>query len=142
MTARTPVLAALAVLLVGGSRAVGAAAHAPADPPAGQPDAIVDLASKEGAALVGASWRYRDATLVDVAARAAGPDLRPSGAPISALDVSPSATDVFAREAGFERIPPDALERRRGNGKVSFGWYRVDVTLRSAASAKCSTQGP
>ena len=55
MTARTPVLAALAVLLVGGSRAVGAAAHAPADPPAGQPDAIVDLASKEGAALVGAS---------------------------------------------------------------------------------------
>ena len=129
MTARTPVLAALAVLLVGGSRAVGAAAHAPADPPAGRPDAIVDLASKEGAALVGASWRYRDATLVDVAARAAGPDLRPSGAPIRALDVSPSATDVFAREAGFERIPPDALERRRGNGKVSFGWYRVDVTL-------------
>ena len=129
MTARTPVLAALAVLLVGGSRAVGAAAHAPADPPAGRPDAIVDLASKEGAALVGASWRYRDATLVDVAARAAGPDLRPSGAPIRALDVSPSATEVFAREAGFERIPPDALERRRGNGKVSFGWYRVDVTL-------------
>jgi len=129
VTARTPVLAALAVLLVSGSRAVGAAAHAPADPPAGRPDVIVDLASKEGAALVGASWRYRDVTLVNVAARAAGPDLRPSGAPIRALDVSPSATDVFAREAGFERIAPDALEQRRGNGKVSFGWYRVDVTL-------------
>jgi gluconolactonase len=106
-----------------------AAAQAPADPPAGRPDAIVDLASKDGAALVGATWRYRDAKLVEVASRAPGPDLRPSGAPIRAIDISPGASEAFGEDPGWERIAPDALETRRGNSKVSFAWYRLDLTL-------------
>jgi hypothetical protein len=106
-----------------------AAAQVPTDPPAGRPDAIIDLASKDGAALVGATWRYRDAKLVAVAARAPGPDLRPSGAPIRAIDVSPSASEAFGEDPGWARIAPDGLETRRGNGKVSFAWYRLDLTL-------------
>ncbi len=129
MTALAPVLAALAATLLAASKALATAAQAPADPPPGRPDAIVDLASTRGAALVGASWSYRDGKLVDVAARAPGADLRPSGAPIRAVDVSPPASEVFARADGFERIAPEALEQRRGKGKVSFGWYRVDLTL-------------
>ncbi len=106
-----------------------AAAQVPTDPPAGRPDAIVDLASKDGAALVGATWRYRDAKLVAVAARAPGPDLRPSGAPIRAIDVSPSASEAFGEDSSWERIAPDGLAARRGSSKVSFAWYRLDLTL-------------
>src|SRR3990172_643139 len=97
-----------------------AAAQVPTDPPAGRPDAIIDLASKDGAALVGATWRYRDAKLVAGAARAPGPDLGPSGAPIRAIDASPSASEAFGEDPGWARIAPDGLETRRGNGKVSF----------------------
>jgi gluconolactonase len=122
-------LAALAAALAATSSALAAAAPAPADPPAGRPDAIVDLASQEGAALVHAAWSYRDAKLVDVAARAPGADLKPTGAPVPALEVSPSPADAFSRDDGFQPIAPEALEQRRGNGKVSFGWYRVDLTL-------------
>jgi gluconolactonase len=129
MTARARVVAALATMLLTGSPALAAVAEVPADPPAGRPAAIVDLASSASAALVAARWSYRDAELIEVAARAPGPDLRPSGAPIRAIDVSPSARDVFAGVAGFEPIAPEALEQRRGHGKVSFGWYRLDLTL-------------
>ncbi len=129
--AHVPILAALVAGLsvAPWATARAAAGQAPADPPAGRPDAIVDLASKAGASLVGATLSYRDAKLVDVAARAPGRDLRPTGAPIRAIDVTPQASEVFASTDGFERIAPEALEQRRGNGKVSFGWYRVDLTL-------------
>jgi len=106
-----------------------AASHAPADPPAGRPDAIVDLTSKDGAALVAATWRYRDARLVDVPGRAPGPDLRPSGAPIRAIDLSPSAAEAFGEDEAWEKIGADTLEERRGSGRVSFAWYRLDLTL-------------
>jgi gluconolactonase len=128
MSSRARSVLVAAVLLLPGAAAL-AAAQAPADPPAGLPDAIVDLASKEGAAHVGATWRYRDAKLVEVPSRAPGPDLRPSGRPIRAVDVSPGAGEAFGGESGWERIAPDALETRRGNGKLSFAWYRLDLTL-------------
>ena len=32
----------------------------------GRPDAVVDLQTDEGAALVGAEWRYRDARVEEV----------------------------------------------------------------------------
>ena len=122
-------LTVLAAALLVGPSALAAVAEVSTDPPAGRPDAIVDLASSASAALVSASWSYRDAKLVEIAARAPGPDLRPSGPPVRATDVSPSASEVFAGDGGLERISPEALERRRGNGKVSFGWYGLDLTL-------------
>ncbi len=88
MKSRAPILSALAAAALSvapWATALDKAAQAPADPPAGRPDAIVDLASKQGAALVGATWSYRDAKLVEVSARAPGLDLRPSGAPIRAI---------------------------------------------------------
>ena len=50
------------------------------DPPFGRPDAVVDLASREGVNLVQGHWRYHDVKVVDVDSRAVGPDLKPSGA--------------------------------------------------------------
>lgn len=120
---------ALTLLVAAATPALGAPAHAPAAPPAGRPDAIVDLASPAAAASVKAAWRYHEARLIEVASRAPGPDLRPSGSPVRALDVSPSAAEAFTEDARWERVAPEDLERRRGAARVSFGWYRLDLTL-------------
>jgi gluconolactonase len=109
--------------------------RAPSDPPLGRPDAIVDLATREGAALVGAVWRAHDAELVTIDGRAPGPDLKPSGKKLRTRDIAP-----HAEVAGFDdsRWPVidlgasqglPALEPRRGTGRVSFVWYRFTVTV-------------
>ena len=60
----------------------------------GRPDAIVDLRTHEGAALVGARWRYLDATVEPAAFVDVGPDLGPSGGPNRTDDVHPHAEAV------------------------------------------------
>jgi hypothetical protein len=61
------------------------------DPPFGRPDAVVDLASREGAQLIHGQWRYHDVKIVDADSRAVGPDLKASGDPIRTYDYSPHA---------------------------------------------------
>jgi gluconolactonase len=120
------VLATSLTASAGGPRVL----QAPADPPYGRADAIVDLSSTEGAALVKATWRYRDAKLVEVDARAPGPDLRASGIPIKALDLDQRVgLPEFDRADGWQAVSPDQLIVRRGAGHISFGWYRVGLTL-------------
>jgi gluconolactonase len=109
--------------------------RAPADPPLGRPDAIVDLTTRDGAALVGAVWRAHDADLITIDGRAPGPDLKPSGKKLRTRDIAP-----HAEVAGFDdsrwpviELAPaqglPALEHRRGAGRVSFVWYRFTVTV-------------
>lgn len=115
------------LVALGAVRAVGA--QVTGDAPLGRPDAIVDLRTTEGAALVGAQWRYHDAAVVPVAHRAVGADLKPSGAPNSTFDVTPLAGAADYDDTAWATIPATSLEARRGNGRLSFGWYRVQVTL-------------
>ena len=111
------------------------AAQVTADAPARRPAAIVDLRSDEQAALVGATWRYRDAAIVPTAHRAAGPDLRPSGAPTRTFDIEPRGAAALLDDAGWATVPASALEQRRGPGRLSFGWYRLEATLPSRLGA-------
>jgi gluconolactonase len=120
---RALVVTLLAVMVV------PAAAQTTADAPGIRPDAIVDLASAEGVALVRAHWRYSDARLVEVDHRDPGPDLRASGAPNKALDIVPKAGAADFDDSRWEAIPPQGLETRRTNGRVSFGWYRTSITI-------------
>jgi gluconolactonase len=106
-----------------------AQAQVTGDPPFLRPDAIVDLRTREGARLVRAAWRFREARIVPGTNRAPGPDLRASGALVSTLDLEPRAGAVDVDERGWEAVDPPALEARRGPGKVSFGWYRLAFTL-------------
>jgi len=99
------------------------------DPPFLRPDAIVDLRTREGAGLVRATWKFHEARIVPGTNRAPGPDLRASGAPVKTLDLEPRAGAVDVDERGWEAVDPPALEARRGPGKVSFGWYRLALTL-------------
>src|SRR5207237_6981986 len=81
--------ALLALIL--GIAMLRAESQAVQDPPFGRPDAIVDLASREGVQLVSGQWRYQDVKIVDADSRAVGPDLKPSGSPIKTYDYEPRA---------------------------------------------------
>jgi gluconolactonase len=99
------------------------------DAPAVRPDAIVNLATDEGAALVRGQWRYRDARIIEVEHRSPGPDLRPSGPPNRTYDITPHAGAADFDDAAWDAIAPKSLEERRSNGRLSFGWYRINVTI-------------
>jgi gluconolactonase len=133
MTLAWRALAALSATLSAGAPLTGGAlgAQVTADAPAQRPAAIVDLRSTEQAVLVDAAWRYRGAAVVPTTHRAAGADLRPSGAPTSTFDIQPRGGPALLEDVGWEPIAPSSLEQRRGPGRLSFGWYRLDATLPS-----------
>jgi gluconolactonase len=100
-----------------------------ADAPTGLPTAIVDLRSSTSLALVHGGWRTQVARLVAVDHRAPGPDLRASGRPVRTLDLEPHAGGADFDDRSWQAIPAESLEARKGNGRVSFVWYRTSVTL-------------
>jgi gluconolactonase len=107
----------------------GAAAQATVDGPAGRPAAIINLATEEGVRLVKGQWRYSDVQIVDVEHRAPGPDLRPSGPPIRTYDITPHAGAADFDDSAWAALPASQLEARKGNGRLSFNWYRITVTV-------------
>jgi gluconolactonase len=109
--------------------AAPALAQVTTDLPPALPAAVVDLRTREGAALVDAQWRYSDVKVVEVDHHAPGPDLRPSGPPNRTNDISPHAEGVGFDDSSWEQIDPPALESRRSNGRLAFNWYRTKVTL-------------
>src|SRR5206468_3909700 len=93
------------------------------DAPFGNPAAVVDLATSEGAAMVGAQWRYHNAEVVEVANRSVGPDLKASGDPNRTHDITPHAGARDFDDASWQPVSPDSIDARRTNGRLSFGWY-------------------
>ena len=125
---RCMVAAAAAMVFLGLAVSVGAAPVSLAGPQ-GKPDAIVDLRTAEGVALVQGAWRYRDARIVEVDFNAAGADMRPSGPPIKTHDVEPKAGAAAFDDSHWAVLDPATLEARRGTGRTSFNWYRIAVTV-------------
>jgi gluconolactonase len=109
-----------------GLAAVSAVAAAPR---AVLADAVVDLRTSAGAALVAAEWRYHDAAVVGADHRAPGPDMKPSGPAIRTHDISPKAGDAAFDDSAWEHIAADSLETRRSTGRLAFAWYRSKITI-------------
>jgi gluconolactonase len=120
-------LASAAGLL--GLLATAAVMAGDAPPPEGQPLAVIDLGTREGVALVKGEWRYRDADIVNVEFRAAGPDGQPTGAPVKTHDITPHAGGRDFDDRAWQVIAPETLTVRRGSGRLSFDWYRIRVTV-------------
>lgn len=80
----------------------------------GRPQAVIDLRTEEGVRLVNGQWRFSDTRIV-----ASG----------KTYDYQPKAGAAAFDDSGWERIPATSLESRRGNGKLSFVWYRLNITL-------------
>src|SRR3954469_10834573 len=81
--------------------AVESAARMPGPPELlpGRPDAVIDLQTDEGIALVGGEWRYSDARIVeidfvDVGGPQAADPLGPGDRPNCTFDVVPHAEAV------------------------------------------------
>ena len=84
------------------------------DVPAGRPDALVNLASADGVRLVKGQWRYSDTKIVQTE---------------KGFDITPQAGAADFDDRGWETIEPAALETRRTQGKLSFNWYRINITV-------------
>jgi gluconolactonase len=128
MTKKTLLRAAAAAAVVLASMAP-AFAQVTADVPAIRPDAIVNLATDEGVALVRGQWRYSDARIVEVEHRKPGADLRASGSPTRTHDIVPHAGGSSFDDSSWQAIEPGGLEARRSSGRLSFGWYRIAITI-------------
>ena len=99
-----------------------------------RPDAIVDLQSPAGTALVGGTWRYRDAQVAEIEFVAlAGPGaedpLGPGDVPNRTYDVVPHAQAAGYDDSGWEVLAAEQTTERRGAGRVSFNWYRITVEI-------------
>ncbi len=100
-----------------------------------KPQAIADLKTVTGAALVNAKWQVQAAHINQVEFKAPGViknggplALYPTGDIITTNTVHPQIGDADF-DAGFKNINPADLEQREGNGLVSFVWYKVELTI-------------
>ena len=95
----------------------------------GGPDAVVDLQTPEGVALVQGEWRYADADIVESEFAHVGPDFGPTGPPNHTYDVVPHAQGADFYDSTWRRLEPDETLLRLSTGLVCFNWYRIAVTL-------------
>jgi gluconolactonase len=116
--------------------AAGSAAALPGPPELlpGRPDAIVDLQTEAGAALVDGRWRYADARVraidfVDVAGPGAPDPLGPGTVRNQTYDVVPHAQAPEYDDSRWEVLAPADTRRRLSQGRVCFNWYRIAVTI-------------
>lgn len=99
-----------------------------------KPQAIADLKTTTGAALVNAKWFVQPAHIMDADFRSpgAGPSdplkLYPTGMEIKSHTLHPqiNATDF---DKNFMQVKPEDLEMREGMGLISAAWYKVEVTI-------------
>ena len=116
--------------------AVAPAARVPGPPELlpGRPDAVVDLQTDAGAALVSGVWRYADARVEEVdfvePAGPGAPDpLGPGTVPNRTYEVLPRAQAADFDDSAWQRLAPADTMRRLSTGRVCFSWYRIDVTI-------------
>lgn len=109
------------------------------DTPSGRPDASIDLASAEGVKLVAGQWKYSDTRIVETTFNAAGADNQPSGPPVKTYDYAPHAGGADFDDSSWESVPPGDLSKRRGNGRLSFNWYRINLTIPETVNGYSTT---
>jgi len=105
-----------------------------ADAPTEKPDAVIDLATREGVEVVKGQWRYSDTKIIPVDFKAAGPDKQPTGKPIKTYDFTPHAGGMDFDDSKWEILDPTTLEARRSTGRLCFNWYRINVTIPSSVN--------
>jgi gluconolactonase len=102
--------------------------------PSGKPEAAIDLATDEGVRVVSGEWRYSDTRIVEVDFRSPGADGQPTGVPVRTYDYTPHAGVAAFDDGKWTVIEPTSLSQRRGNGRLSFNWYRIKLTIPESVS--------
>jgi gluconolactonase len=106
-----------------------AATETNASVPAGKPEAVIDLATSDGVHAVKGEWRYSDTKIVEVDFKRAGADSQPTGEAVKTYDYAPHAGGADFDDMNWEVVDATTLSRRRGNGRLSFNWYRLKITI-------------
>ena len=99
-------------------------APAPIMPPVLVPNHTVDLMTADGMAAFGAHWKIMEARLVEAPLlpnTMAGYD--------KSFEISPKAGASGFDDSKWQTIEPKGLGDRRGGGRVSFIWYRTNLTI-------------
>jgi gluconolactonase len=126
--ARLTACAALATAPLTFATQALAQAPAPTSPPqiapALVPAHVVDLTTADGITAFGAQWKHMEAKIVE------GPAL-PAAMPgyKTSYDISPHAGEKGFDDSSWPTIEAKGLLDRRGGGKVSFLWYRTNLTV-------------
>jgi gluconolactonase len=125
-------LAKLAVVALLATVAFTLAASAQPLPPTSPPQVApvlvpahaVDLMTADGMAAFSAQWKHMEAKIVE------GPAL-PNAMPgyKTSYDITPHAGAKGFDDSSWPTIEPKSLTDRRGGGKVSFLWYRTNLTI-------------
>ncbi len=100
-----------------------------AELPGGSPLATIDLTTTDGVHTVNGQWRYSDTKIIEVPFKAAGSDGQPTGAAVKTYDYTPHAGAGDYDDSSWEILDPASLNKRRGNGRISFNWYRFNITI-------------
>ena len=92
--------------------------------PALVPAHVVDLMTADGIGTFGAQWKTTEAKIVE------GPAL-PNAMPgyKTSYDISPRAGEAGFDDSSWPIIDAKGLADRRGCGKVSFLWFRTNLTI-------------
>jgi gluconolactonase len=119
----------ISIIVVAQAPAAPPAVQAPA-PPAPQipptlvPSHVVDLMTAEGIGAFGAQWKTMEAKIVE------GPALPNAMAGYkTSYDISPHAGEAGFDDSRWPTIDAKRLTDRRGGGKVSFLWFRTNLTI-------------
>jgi gluconolactonase len=92
--------------------------------PALVPAHVVDLLTAEGMAAFSAQWKHVEAKIVEgPALQGAMPGYKTS------YDLTPRAGEKGFDDSSWPTLEPKQLADRRGGGKVSFLWYRTNLTM-------------
>lgn len=97
--------------------------------PVGKPEAMIDLATDEGAKFVNGQWRYSDTKIIETDFRAPGSDKQPTGKSIKTYDYEPKAGAAEFDDSNWEPIRASSLSDRRSTGRICFNWYRIKLTI-------------
>lgn len=110
-----------------------------------KPQAIADLKTEEGAALVNAKWFVQPAHIADADFKLPGAaandmlPLYPTGASIKTHTIHPQINAIDF-DKNFMPVKPTSLEMREGMGLVSLAWYKVELTI-PGTIGKLNTEG-
>lgn len=112
-----------------------------------KPQAVADLKTTEGAALLRAKWFVQPVHVQDRDFYLPGPQkgggdalpLYPTGARVKTHSLHPRPGDEDF-ERSFTEIKPADLEKRQGPGLLSFVWYKTELTI-PATVGKLNTAG-
>ncbi|GIK20394.1 MAG: SMP-30/gluconolactonase/LRE family protein [Leptolyngbya sp. PLA2] len=94
-----------------------------------KPRVILNLKTPEGAQAMSAEWRTADVHVLAAQGRSPDDDGRVTGMPWSALDLHPRIGSPDFDTVPWASVSPGELEHRRGSGKVSFQWYRLNLRI-------------